>query len=316
MNAVRRHLTPSQRALIAARMVTTEMTPGRPEKRSLGNVITREYAAMRMGVGLRIVSHARAILEHGDDSIITAVDGGRVAVADAYDAVQAARQAERDRQEFEARAERAKMEADRKAAAVQESAEELERLKSEIESDTKTAEAPAPQPEPEQSPSLQGKERDEYLDKIIKQHEKKGVEARDAKVEAAQAKVQADVARDVAEEVASEVSQGVEGVMSGDRDRIGVGTTRTPTKRQQLEVEVAELRDRLSDCEKREGVLRSKVDDPASVEEMDNLVRHIRTLKSQVSHWMGMHEEEQRRAKYFEKWAKDHGWTPAEIQAQ
>ena len=38
-----------------------------------------------------------------------------------------------------------------------------------------------------------------------------------------------------------------------------------------------------------------------------------RTLRSQVNEWMTKHNDERRRANYWERWAKDNGWTVEEV---
>lgn len=82
-NVHRRHLTPSQKALAAARM-TTAKGPGRPSKNAPIGAISQALAAQMMGVGRSALQRAVAIL--GDAILPAAVDDGIVSVHDAYEA--------------------------------------------------------------------------------------------------------------------------------------------------------------------------------------------------------------------------------------
>ena len=94
-NLHRRHLTESQRAMVGARLVEVlrkegEVSRGRPKK----NVVdppqnekdegrkpaVRDQAALLVNVGGSAVQKALKVIEHGDDDLVTVVDGGRIKV--------------------------------------------------------------------------------------------------------------------------------------------------------------------------------------------------------------------------------------------
>lgn len=80
-NLYRRHLTESQRAMIAGRLATLKR--GRPEfNPSIEGINqTAESAANACKVGHASVERAKHVLDHGSDDLIAAVDDGKVAVS-------------------------------------------------------------------------------------------------------------------------------------------------------------------------------------------------------------------------------------------
>ena len=81
-NLVRRHMTPSQRALVAARMVTVTGR-GRPSEIASNEAISQPKAGDYLEVARSQVQRAGAIL--GDEILEPAVEAGLVAVSDAYE---------------------------------------------------------------------------------------------------------------------------------------------------------------------------------------------------------------------------------------
>lgn len=79
MNVNRRHLSESQRAMVAARLANLKQ--GRPEKNSPIGDLKQSEAAKKVNVGKRSVERARKILNHGDEELIGAVDRGDVKVS-------------------------------------------------------------------------------------------------------------------------------------------------------------------------------------------------------------------------------------------
>ena len=84
-NLARRHLGPSERAMVAARMAKLKW--GQRSDRVEGQICLSK-AAQLLGVGERSVKSARVVLEHGIPELCEAIDHGRLAV---YDAEKAAR---------------------------------------------------------------------------------------------------------------------------------------------------------------------------------------------------------------------------------
>jgi hypothetical protein len=82
-NLHRRHLTESQRANVAAKLVNTAI--GRPQKESgqICPVVSIEKAAEMLHVSPRSVKSAKSVLEHGSTELIAAVERGEVAVSKA-----------------------------------------------------------------------------------------------------------------------------------------------------------------------------------------------------------------------------------------
>jgi N6-adenosine-specific RNA methylase IME4 len=95
-NLHRRHLSESQRAMVAAKLATLE--PGRPslwkkpadlpdsshvEHAEISPGLTQAEAADTMHVSERSVRSARKVIEQGDDELIAAVDRGEIAVSKA-----------------------------------------------------------------------------------------------------------------------------------------------------------------------------------------------------------------------------------------
>jgi N6-adenosine-specific RNA methylase IME4/ParB-like chromosome segregation protein Spo0J len=83
-NLARRHLGPSERAMVAARMATLKWGQHRAE----GQICLSD-AAKLVNVSERSIKHARVVLEHGAPELVQAVEQGRVAV---HEAAQAAKQ--------------------------------------------------------------------------------------------------------------------------------------------------------------------------------------------------------------------------------
>ena len=81
-NLHRRHLSESQRAMIAARLAT--MPRGRPSKKAPIGAFTEDEAAERLNVGQGTVDRAKAVLASGDDKLIAAVTDGEITVTAAY----------------------------------------------------------------------------------------------------------------------------------------------------------------------------------------------------------------------------------------
>lgn len=73
-NIRRRHLTESQRAMVAARLAT--LAPGRPGKTGAGAGLTQRGAAQALRVGERTVRSAQYVRKHGAPSEVQAVDRG------------------------------------------------------------------------------------------------------------------------------------------------------------------------------------------------------------------------------------------------
>ena len=86
-NAIRRDLTPAQKAATAAAMVNTDRAGGRPRKDDRGNGFTVARAAGEWGISKRVVSHMRTVLlgdrENGTD-IHERTMKGELSVSQAY----------------------------------------------------------------------------------------------------------------------------------------------------------------------------------------------------------------------------------------
>jgi N6-adenosine-specific RNA methylase IME4/ParB-like chromosome segregation protein Spo0J len=93
-NLARRHLGPSERAMVAARMANLKW--GQRADYAEGQICT-SAAAKLVGVSERIVKSAKAVLEHGTADLQEAVDHGRLAV---HEAEKAARLSAKDQAEF------------------------------------------------------------------------------------------------------------------------------------------------------------------------------------------------------------------------
>ncbi|MEQ8226745.1 MAG: hypothetical protein RIA64_01565 [Rhodospirillales bacterium] len=77
LNLRRRHLTTSQRAMVAARIAN--LTAGRPTNNSAN--LRNNDAAQMMNVGTRSVETARKVREHGTPEVVTAVESGEMSVS-------------------------------------------------------------------------------------------------------------------------------------------------------------------------------------------------------------------------------------------
>lgn len=90
-NVHRRHLTESQRAMIAARLAN--LSEGRPaeETQSIDRVssVRQADAAAALNVGTASVGRARAVVKSGDVDLIRSVDAGETSVSKAAEQVRA-----------------------------------------------------------------------------------------------------------------------------------------------------------------------------------------------------------------------------------
>ena len=82
-NLRRRHLSESQRAMVAARLAT--LKDGQRQVGKFADVPTQEEAAALLNVSERTLRHARGVREHGAPELIHAVDQGSVSVSAAAD---------------------------------------------------------------------------------------------------------------------------------------------------------------------------------------------------------------------------------------
>ncbi len=80
-NLHRRHLTDSQRAMIAAKVA--DMPPYRPENKSANLRTSQEKAAKQVGVSPRSVSTAKKLLKEADEETIKEIEAGKKTVAKA-----------------------------------------------------------------------------------------------------------------------------------------------------------------------------------------------------------------------------------------
>lgn len=81
-NLHRRHLTPSQRAMVAARLVTTSGR-GRPGNSETFPNYTQADAAADLAVTARTIGRARRVLDSGTPELVASVDDGRLSVSTA-----------------------------------------------------------------------------------------------------------------------------------------------------------------------------------------------------------------------------------------
>ncbi len=94
-NAHRRHLTQSQRALIAARLATRER--GRPRNNARKRAFSQSEAASRFGVSRTLVQDAGRILARGVDEVIRAVEEAKITVGQAATIVRRPREDQPER---------------------------------------------------------------------------------------------------------------------------------------------------------------------------------------------------------------------------
>ncbi len=78
-NLHRRHLSESQRAMVAAKLAT--MTRGRPAENGSIEPITTARAAELLNVGNASIKRAKSVREHGVDELASAVEAGDVSVS-------------------------------------------------------------------------------------------------------------------------------------------------------------------------------------------------------------------------------------------
>jgi N6-adenosine-specific RNA methylase IME4 len=79
LNLHRRHLSESQRGMVAARIAT--LPKGSNQHAPIGAPKTQEEAADLMGVGRRTVQRAREVIQEGVPALVQAVDEGKLAVS-------------------------------------------------------------------------------------------------------------------------------------------------------------------------------------------------------------------------------------------
>lgn len=79
LNLRRRHLTESQRAMVASRLA--KMPIGRPQGNAPIEAITQPQAAEMLSVGRSAVQRARTVQDDGAPALVAAVDAGRVSVS-------------------------------------------------------------------------------------------------------------------------------------------------------------------------------------------------------------------------------------------
>lgn len=82
-NLARRHLTESQRGMVAKRLET--MKQGRPSGKDASLHVSRERAAELLNVSPRTVATAAKVLEQGAPELVAAVESGQVSVSAAAD---------------------------------------------------------------------------------------------------------------------------------------------------------------------------------------------------------------------------------------
>jgi len=88
-NLHRRHLTTSQRAIVAAKMVN--LREGRPSKNTVQNcTVSTEQAAATFRVSTRTIRSATTVLKHGSQELVRAVEMGKISVGRAAALVTAA----------------------------------------------------------------------------------------------------------------------------------------------------------------------------------------------------------------------------------
>jgi ParB-like chromosome segregation protein Spo0J len=86
INLHRRHLTESQRAMVAARLAT--MKEGRPSKETGSiDLVSIEQAATMLSVGSASVKRAKQVIDAGSKEIVDAVEQGNLAVSFAANVV-------------------------------------------------------------------------------------------------------------------------------------------------------------------------------------------------------------------------------------
>ena len=89
-NLHRRHLSESQRALVAARLATFTHGGARAQAAHVPDEITQAEAAQRLGVSERSVRDGRVVLDHGPEEVAAAVEEGILAVRAAAELIRAA----------------------------------------------------------------------------------------------------------------------------------------------------------------------------------------------------------------------------------
>jgi len=97
-NLHRRHLSESQRALVAAKLATLQHGGDRKSGQSANWHLdpTQTTAADLLNVGLRSVKRARSVLESGAPEVIAAIERGDVAVSTAADVIELPQKEQRE----------------------------------------------------------------------------------------------------------------------------------------------------------------------------------------------------------------------------
>ena len=104
----------------------------------------------------------------------------------------------------------------------------------------------------------------------------------------------------------------------------GLSTTRLSpgtSKVKQLEAELAQRSDEIMRRDETIEGLETKIEflqEETGVSDVkmfvhDRLNREVHTLRLQVDRWIANHGEELRSRRYWERWAKRHGWTSDEV---
>lgn len=80
-NLHRRHLSTTQRSLVASRLETLKHGDVKSQKDEMQNCISRDDAAKIMNVSPRSVANAKQVLEHGSKEVIAAVERDEIPVS-------------------------------------------------------------------------------------------------------------------------------------------------------------------------------------------------------------------------------------------
>lgn len=85
LNLKRRHLSESQRAMVAKRLETFKQGDNRHTLEDMPIGMSREAAAKLLNVGVRTVARAAEVIEQGAPELVAAVEAGKVSVSAAAD---------------------------------------------------------------------------------------------------------------------------------------------------------------------------------------------------------------------------------------
>lgn len=128
MNLHRRHLTESQRGLVAANLAN--MPAHRPEDKSANLHTSQSQAAQLLNVSTRTVASAAKVKDEGDPSLVSAVERGEVSVSAAADVAELPKDQQR---EIVARGEKEILQAAKEIRAKKSEARRAERIKRIVE---------------------------------------------------------------------------------------------------------------------------------------------------------------------------------------